>query len=86
MNTEFLADLWSTIVDYVPENKRKDLAYNYVNLLTDFDVPESTIEGMMGIDSHLDNAIEYAVDQSEDSEYDDTGDYDENDDVWDDED
>ena len=86
MNTEFLADLWSTIVDYVPENKRKDLAYNYVNLLTDFDVPASTIEGMMGIDSHLDNAIEYAVDQSEDSEYEDTGDYDENDDVWDDED
>ena len=86
MNTEFLADLWSTIVDYVPENKRKDLAYNYVNLLTDFDVPASTIEGMMGIDSHLDNAIEYAMDQSEDSEYEDTGDYDENDDVWDDED
>jgi hypothetical protein len=86
MNTEFLADLWSTIVDYVPENKRKDLAYNYVNLLTDFDVPASTIEGMMGIDSHLDNAIEYAMDQSEDSEFEDTGDYDENDDVWDDED
>ena len=86
MNTEFLADLWSTIVDYVPENKRKDLAYNYVNLLTDFDVPASTIEGMMGIDSHLDNAIEYAVDQNEESDYDDTGDYDENDDVWDDED
>jgi hypothetical protein len=85
MNTEFLADLWSTLVDYVPENKRKDLAYNYVSLLTDFDVPASTIEGMMGIDSHLDNAIEYAVDEKE-AEYDEVDDYDENDDVWDDED
>ena len=85
MNTEFLADLWSTIVDYVPENKRKDLAYNYVNLLTDFDVPAGTIEGMMGIDTYLDNAIEYAVDETE-TDDEDVGDYDENDDVWDDED
>jgi len=35
MNQEFFADLWSTLVDHVPENKRKDLAHNYINLLTD---------------------------------------------------
>ena len=84
MNTEFLADLWSTLVDYVPENKRKDLAYNYVSLLTDFDVPQGTIEGMMGIDSHLDNAIEYAIDNETVDDEDLIGDFDENDDVWDD--
>ena len=85
MNTEFLADLWSTLVDYVPENKRKDLAYNYVSLLTDFDVQQGTIEGMMGIDSHLDNAIEYAIDnETADEDPDATDDFDENDDVWDD--
>lgn len=86
MNTEFLADLWSTIVDYVPENKRKDLAYNYINILTDFDVQVGTIEGMMGIDSHLDNAIEYAIDNESDEADDTADDFDENDDVWDDED
>jgi hypothetical protein len=82
MNTDFLADLWSTIVDYVPENKRKDLAYNFVNLLTDFDVPASTIEGMMGIDSHLDHAIEYCIDEEE-SDFDDTDLYDDEESRWD---
>lgn len=64
MNQEFFADLWSTLVDHVPENKRKDLAHNYINLLTDYDVPAATIEAMMGIDSHLDTAIEYSIDDA----------------------
>lgn len=84
MNQEFLADLWSTIVDYVPENKRKDLAYNYVNLLTDFDIPASTIEGMMGIDNYLDNAIEYAIDDADYEEEADDDDEDNYNDEWED--
>ena len=39
---------------------------------------------MMGIDSHLDNAIEYAIDNETVDDEDPIGDFDENDDVWDD--
>lgn len=84
MNQEFFADLWSTLVDHVPENKRKDLAHNYINLLIDYDVAPATIEGMMGIDSHLDSAIEYSID---DASWDDEEEYkdvdDDEEDEWD---
>lgn len=84
MNQELFADLWGMIADNVAENKKSDLAHTYINLLTDYDVPASTIEGMMGIDSYLDAAIEYSIDDAnfDAGSYED---YDE-DDVYDDED
>ena len=71
MNQDFLADLWSTFVDSVPENKRSDMAHAYISLLTDYDVSATTIEALMGIDHYLDDAIEYAIDDAnfEDDEY-----------------
>jgi hypothetical protein len=56
-----LADIWNVLSDKIAEKDKADAAQEYVNTLLDYDVPESTLEGMIGIDTYLDSALEYAL-------------------------
>jgi hypothetical protein len=61
MNSNMLADIWSVLSDKIAEKDKADTAQEYVNTLLDYDIPESMLEGMMGIDTYLDTALEYAL-------------------------
>ena len=73
MNQDLLADIWNVLGERLPEKDKQDAATEFVNTLLDYDIAESTLEGMLGIDTYLDTAIEYAIE-------DEPGDHDE----WDD--
>ena len=62
MKEDLIADIWNTFIEHVPEKAKKDIAYDFINVLLDNGVKESVLEGLIGVDSHLDAAIDYAID------------------------
>jgi hypothetical protein len=72
MKEDLIADLWNVVIEHIPEKSRKDVASDFVNTLLDHGVKDSVVEGMLGIDPYLDDAIEYAIDgEVIDDDYDD---------------
>ena len=71
MKEDLIADLWTVVIEHIPEKSRKDVAADFVNTLLDYGVKESVIESLMGVDPYLDQAIEYAIDGEEIEEDDD---------------
>jgi hypothetical protein len=71
MKEDLIADLWSVVVEHIPEKQRKDVAADFVNTLLDYGIKESVLDSLLGVDPYLDNAIEYAIDGEEiEEEYD----------------
>jgi hypothetical protein len=75
MKEDLLADLWSVVVEHIPEKKRADVAADFVNTLMDYGIKEATLDALLGVDTYLDNAIDYvvdgkAIDEDEDEDYD----------------
>jgi hypothetical protein len=68
MKDDLIADLWTVIVEHLPEKNRKDVAADFVNTLLDYGVKESVLDSLMGVDPYLDQAIEYATDGEDYSE------------------
>ncbi len=62
MKEDLIADVWNTFIEHIPEKAKKDVAFDFVNVLLDNGVKESVLEGLLGVDPHLDDAIEYAID------------------------
>lgn len=60
-----IADIWSVLSEKIAEKDKQEAAQEYVNTLLDYDIPESTLEGMMGIDTYLDAALEYVLDDEQ---------------------
>lgn len=60
-----IADIWSVLSEKIAEKDKQEAAQEYVNTLLDYDIPESTLEGMMGIDTYLDTALEYVLDDEQ---------------------
>ena len=73
MKEDLIADIWTLVVEHIPEKHRKDLAADFVNTLLDYGIKESILKDLMGVDSYLDDAINYAIDgeeiDDEDPEY-----------------
>ena len=79
MNGDLIADIWTIMVEHIEEKKKKDVAASYINTLLDYGVSESVIQGLFGIDTYLDEAVEYVLDDDNEVE-----DYDEDEDNrWD---
>lgn len=71
MKEDLIADLWSVVVEHIPEKQRANVATDFVNTLLDYGIKESTLDHLLGVDPYLDNAIEYAIDGEEIEEDDD---------------
>ena len=73
MKDDLIADIWTLVIEHIPEKHRKDLAADFVNTLLDYGIKESTLESLTGVDPYLDTAIQYAIDgeeiEDEDEEY-----------------
>ena len=65
MNEDVIADLWNVSIEHILESKRADVATDFVNTLLDHGIKESTLEALKGVDSYLDEAIEYAIDDED---------------------
>lgn len=65
MKDELIADLWSVVIEHIPEKQRSGVASDFVNTLLDHGIKDSVIESLQGIDPYLDDAIEYAIDGEE---------------------
>ena len=78
MKEDLIADLWTVIIEHIPEKHKKDVAADFVNTLMDYGVKESTLDALLGIDPYLDQAVEYVIDDEEIE--DDTYDYNEDED------
>ena len=73
MKEDLIADIWTLVIEHLPEKSRKDVAADFVNTLLDYGIKESTLQSLMGVDGYLDDAINYAIDgeeiDDEDPEY-----------------
>lgn len=73
MKEDLIADIWTLVIEHIPEKHRKDLAADFVNTLLDYGIKESTLQSLLGVDGYLDDAINYAIDgediDDEDPEY-----------------
>jgi hypothetical protein len=73
MKEDLIADIWTLVIEHIPEKHRKDLAADFVNTLLDYGIKESVLQSLQGVDGYLDDAINYAVDgeaiDDEDPEY-----------------
>lgn len=75
MKEDLIADIWTLVIEHIPEKSRKDVAADFINTLLDYGIKESILENLQGVDPYLDNAIEYAIDgediEEEEDYYDD---------------
>ena len=76
MKDDLIADIWTIVIEHIPEKSRKDVAADFVNTLLDYGIKESVLQSLIGVDGYLDDAIEYAID-GEDIEAEDNDDYNE---------
>jgi|TARA_B110000503_G_scaffold17794_1_gene26006 hypothetical protein len=74
MKEDIIADLWSVVVETIPEKQKATVAADFVNVLIDHGIRESVLDGLLGVDGYLDTAIDYALDgdrMNDDDEYED---------------
>ena len=72
MKEDLIADIWTLVLEHIPEKHRKDVAADFVNTLIDYGIKESVLDSLKGVDIYLDTAIDYATDGEdvdEDPEY-----------------
>jgi hypothetical protein len=65
MKEDLIADIWTLVIEHIPEKHRKDTAADFVNTLLDYGIKESVLQSLIGVDGYLDDAIEYAIDGEE---------------------
>jgi hypothetical protein len=81
MKEDMIADLWSAVAEHLPEKQKKDAAAEFINVLLDYNIKDSMLESLHGVDSYLDQAIDYAIDgEGIDSDEEDYDNYDEDED------
>jgi len=78
LNETQIGDIWLLFADYVDKKVVDSVAERYVDLLADHGVTDRVMQAATGVDSVLDAAIEYYMDEeSEDLEEEDYYDEDE---------
>ncbi len=71
LNETQIGDIWLLFADYVDKKQIEVAAERYVELLADYGVRDSVLEGATGVDGTLDAAIEYYLDEGDQEEDDD---------------
>ena len=69
MKDDLIADIWHVVIEHIPEKHRQDVASDFVNTLLDHGIKESVLEELLGVDPHLDEAIEYSIDGEDIEDY-----------------
>lgn len=65
MKDDLIADIWTLVVEHIPEKARPDVASDFINTLLDYGIKDSVLQSLQGIDPYLDDAVSYAIDGEE---------------------
>jgi hypothetical protein len=68
MEEDLIIEVWDIFREYVSDKNKETAANHYVDFLIGKDVELSVLEGLMGYDPHLDNAIELVVNENAEDE------------------
>jgi hypothetical protein len=63
MEESLIMEMWDTFKEYIPEKNKDMAATQYVSYLQGKDIELSTLEGLLGYDGHLDDAIKTVLDE-----------------------
>lgn len=83
MEEDLIIEVWDIFREYVSDKNKETAANHYIDFLVGKDVETSVLEGLMGYDSYLDDAISLVLRDEESDEDDldeDDADYYENED------
>lgn len=64
MDESLIMEIWDTFREYIPEKHKDTAANQYVDYLLGKDIEISVLEGFIGYDPHLDDAIKNVVDEA----------------------
>ena len=64
LNETQIGDIWLLFADYIDKKTIDAVAERYVDLLADFGTTDRVLEAATGVDTTLDAAIEYYLDDS----------------------
>ena len=68
LNETQIGDIWVLFSDFIDKKQVEAVAERYVDLLADFGTQDRVLEGASGVDSVLDSAIEYYLDEESDDD------------------
>ena len=75
---DMIIEMWDVFKEYIPEKNREIAASHYVDFLLGRDVGLSVLGNSTGYDPHMDSAINHALKEDNDDEFED-----EDEDNWD---
>lgn len=75
MDESLIMEIWDTFREYIPEKNKEMAANQYVDWLLGKDISTDDLEGYMGFDPHLDDAIKAVLDENAEYEDADNDDY-----------
>lgn len=67
MDENQIIDIWSVFKEYIDKKSVVDVAERFVDTLVDYGVSDFTLRDCLGQDNTLDEAIEYYLDEDDDS-------------------
>jgi hypothetical protein len=71
LNEQQIGDIWVFFSEFIEKKQLETAAERYVDLLADFGTTDRVMQGVVGIDPVLDQAIEYYMDEEDLDEEDD---------------
>jgi|TARA_B110000977_G_scaffold116823_1_gene150952 hypothetical protein len=66
MDDSQIAELWTTLKEYLDKKHVEMAAERYVDVLADFGISDETFKDVIGAEENLDHAISYYLDIDED--------------------
>jgi hypothetical protein len=83
MEEDLIIEIWDVFKEYIPDKNKEVAANHFVDMLIGNDVEPGVLKALQGYDTHLDDAINLALqdDFEEEEDYDEDGwDYNESED------
>ena len=65
MDEQLIIEIWDLFKEYIPGKNMETAANHFVDFLVDKDVDTSVLEGLQGLDNHLDEAIKALLREEE---------------------
>jgi hypothetical protein len=65
LNETQIGDIWLLFADFIDKKNHEAVAERYVDLLADFGTSDKVLSAASGVDSTLDAAIDYYLDEED---------------------
>ena len=71
LNETQIGDVWLTFIEYIDKKQQEVVAERYIDLLADFGATDRVLQAATGVDTILDQAISYYLNEDEDADLED---------------